>query len=73
MSAGATGDRALMGYERWSDERSSDHEVLGVVSPGYIYRSFPMSFLCVFNLLNKLPIDLVLVAAQQLSLVTRPD
>ena len=47
--------------------------ILGVVSHGYIYGDFPMPFLSVFNLLDSLPIDLLLVAAQQLPLVTRPD
>ena len=29
------------------------HESLGVAPHGYIYEGFPMSFLCVFNLLFK--------------------
>ena len=44
-----------------------------MVSYVYICRALPTTWNSVFNLLDKLPIDLILVAAQQLSLVTRPD
>ena len=50
-----------------------EHGSLGMVSYVYICRALPTTWNIVFNLLNKLPIDLILVAAQQLSLVTRPD
>ena len=50
-----------------------EHGSLGMVSYIYICRALPTTWNIVFNLLNKLPIDLLLVAVQQLSLVTRPD
>ena len=50
-----------------------EHGSLGMISYVYICRALPTTWNIVFNLLNKLPIDLILVAAQQLPLVTRPD
>ena len=41
-----------------------EYRSLGMVSYIYIYRALPTTWNIVFNLLNKLPIDLILVAAQ---------
>ena len=38
--------------ESLMDDRVA-YECLGAVSPEYIYEGFPISFLCVFNLLFK--------------------
>ena len=71
MSAGSRSDQALMGLITLSDERSGAHGGLGIVSYVYICRAFAHHLEHRVQL--AITIDLILVTAQQLSLVTRPD